>query len=322
MNCLIDYVGISGCNRPAPDSGLYINSLPGMSVKNFSMLTDEESPTFLNVWDDIQLRASKRFLLDVYSDMSKRYKIMNIPSSVDLGRQISSLTGMAAEYRGFIKDLDYGYDDNWKKSALNVHYIQTLSFYSPIVSAGFEIKIFDFDLLIEIDSFTFDAVIGWNVIQVNNTYSQRRIFVCYDATTIDSKNLIIPNNTWDYCDTVQGMSSSFDLLTFEKGNNSFGLSAVMGSRCKWDALVCNNLDHFAVPFWYLLGVETMVERIASNRLNFVTVDRKQSDELKLMYEDAYFKSLSQACQLELDESDLCLDCNQQITVRETNSFFA
>lgn len=327
--CLLNRIGILGCNRPAPASSLYINSLAGMSVKNFDRLTTEEKPTYLNIWDDIQLRAIKRFQIDIYAELNKRWKIQNITNSLDLGRKINStVTPMAPEYRGFTKDLDFGFDNEQiKRSALQTQYIQTLSYYSPIAQAATVIKIFDKDISTVLDIFVFDAVIGWNVIQVNKNYSARRLFIGVDSTNINSLTLTIPSNTEykDY-DVIKGakISTTGDFSTLVDGNNTFGLSAVTGARCKWDNIICNNLDVFDESQWYCLGSEVMVEALTSNRVNFVTSDQKRNTFLKTeVYDVRYNESLSQAAlNIELDQSDECIECNEQITIRESDSFYS
>jgi hypothetical protein len=328
-SCLTDYIGILGCGRATPNSCLYINSLPGMSVINFDRLTTEEKPTYLQIWDDIQLRAIKRFQIDLYGILNKRWKIDTISNSINLGRKYdtTNITAAAADYRGFVKDLDYGMDNELvKTSTLQTHYIQTLSFYSPIVQANTSIKIFDVDLGTVIDSFTFDAVIGWNVVQVNKNYTERRIFVGVDSTNINSVELIIPTTTmWKWYDVVRGASMTIagGVSTLVYNNNTFGLSATFGTRCKWDSLVCANLDVFAESLWYCLGSETMVEALVSGRTNIVTTDRKRNEYLKTeVYDVRYQQSLEQAAlNIEMDQSDICIECNEPITIRESNSFF-
>lgn len=301
-----------------------------MSVKNFDKLTTEEKPTYLNIWADIQVRAISRFQSDVYAELNKRWKINNITNSLDLGRKYTATaTAASAQYRGFIKDLDFGYDNEIvKKSALQVHYIQTLSFYSPIVQASTIIKVYDFDLQTVLDTFTFDAVIGWNVIQVNKTYTERRIFIGVDSTNINSVTLNIPSTAQWKCDVSRGtivdiVAGQADFSTVQYGDNTFGLSSVMGTRCKWDALICGNLDVFQESFWYCLGSETMVEALTSNRVNFVTTDRKRSEYLKTeVYDVRYLESLSQAClNIELSQGDACIECNEQLMVKENSSFY-
>lgn len=329
MNCLNNYISILGCSRPDPISGLNINSLAGMTVKNFDKLTTEEKPTYIQVWDDIQLRAIKKFQIDVYAELNKRWKISSPTNSLDLGRKVdvNTITAAASEYRGFTKDLDYGYNNEIiKKSALQIHYIQTLSFYSSIVQAASVIKVFDIDLQTEIDSFSFDAVIGWNTVQVNKNYSERRIFVGIDSTNFNSVSLTIPSTAEWKCDDVsRGAKMTIgNFTTLAYSNNTFGLTGVIGTRCKWDALVCNNLDVFQEAFWYLLGSETMVEALTSSRVNLVTTDRKRNEYLKTeVYDARYLESLSQAAlNIELDLCDECLECNEILTVKESHAFCA
>ncbi len=72
MDCLKDYIGIQGCGAPVPlappgetlsdvFSGLYINQLPGVSLKSIEKLADEEQQNYLGVWADIQRRALLKF---------------------------------------------------------------------------------------------------------------------------------------------------------------------------------------------------------------------------------------------------------------------
>lgn len=300
-----------------------------MSVKNFDRLTTEEKPTYIQIWDDIQLRAIKKFQIDVYAELNKRWQIANISNSLNLGRKVdvNTTTPAAAEYRGFTKDLDYGFNNELvKRSALQVHYIQSLSFFSPIVQADSTISIFDLDLQSEIDSFVFNADIGWNIIQVNKNYTARRLFIGIDSTNFNSVSLTIPPTAQWKCDEVsRGTKMTVgNWASIEFGNNSFGLSGIIGTRCKWDALVCNNLDVFAESFWYLLGSETMVEALTSSRVNLVTTDRKRNEYLKTQVYDArYEQSLSQAAlNIELDQNDECLECNETLKVVESHAFCA
>lgn len=79
MECLENYIGISGCGVPEQDpenfSGLTINQLPGISVKVIEDIADEEQETFLGVWSDIQLRAMQKFDLAVKAELNKCYRI-------------------------------------------------------------------------------------------------------------------------------------------------------------------------------------------------------------------------------------------------------
>lgn len=92
MNCFEDYVGVLGCNMPIPESGLYINSLPGLPLMSIDMIANPEQVNFVGVWKDVQIRASHRLLSEVTSRFSKRYKIKSINHSNNIGRVIDVTT--------------------------------------------------------------------------------------------------------------------------------------------------------------------------------------------------------------------------------------
>lgn len=72
MNCLKDYVGIRGYDA-APESGQFINQLPGISLKSIQMLANSEQVTFVAVWDDVQERAWRRLSADFKIAMRAKY---------------------------------------------------------------------------------------------------------------------------------------------------------------------------------------------------------------------------------------------------------
>ena len=75
---------------PIPESGLYINSLPGMPLMSIDMIANPEQVNFVGVWNDVQIRASHRLLSEVTSRFSKRYKIKSITHSNNIGKVIDA----------------------------------------------------------------------------------------------------------------------------------------------------------------------------------------------------------------------------------------
>ena len=88
MNCLSNYIGLRGCGTSTSLSGLYINDLPGISLKQIVSLTNEEEATYLDMWNMIQRRAESRFSLDVREAMTKYYKLNSLMQGINLGNII------------------------------------------------------------------------------------------------------------------------------------------------------------------------------------------------------------------------------------------
>lgn len=77
MTCFIDYIGLSSCvgAYTAPASGIYINSLPGLSLESIDKVADQEQINYIGVWDDVQANALPDFKVDVMAEMRKCYEL-------------------------------------------------------------------------------------------------------------------------------------------------------------------------------------------------------------------------------------------------------
>jgi len=330
ITCLTDTIGLAGCGSSTPVSGLYVNSLPGISIKSIEILADAEQRTYLGVWDDVQVRADAWLESEALNLWNKKYKIHSVTENIDLGTVVdtATTTANAPEYRGLIFDLDHTLgESNYKRSVLQSHYFQLFRFYSPIVQAGTVIKLFDKDTNTQVDSFSKDVVIGWNTIQVNKFYSARRLFVGVDSTNISSVSLTIDENS-TCCDScgahIEGakMTIGADTSTITEGENSFGLSVIYGVRCRYNNAICTNQDKFYLARWYKLGSELMLERLTSERRNFLTIQREEAKQLKAMYDMDAMDALKNAVDgISLDESDCCLDCDFPVMVTTANNFY-
>lgn len=75
-NCLIDYIGFQVCaGQDAPESNLYINTLPGISLESIDKIADAEQVTYLGVWNDAQLAAWPIFKQRFISEMLKCHEL-------------------------------------------------------------------------------------------------------------------------------------------------------------------------------------------------------------------------------------------------------
>lgn len=77
MTCFNDYIGLSLCAGAyeSPASGIYINSLPGLSMESLDKIADQEQINYLGVWDDVQANALPEFKVDVMAEIQKCYQL-------------------------------------------------------------------------------------------------------------------------------------------------------------------------------------------------------------------------------------------------------
>lgn len=75
MDCLTNYIGLKVCGDESSASGLFINSLPGISLESIDKIADSEQITYAGVWRDVQIEAQARFFVDVIEELNKCYQI-------------------------------------------------------------------------------------------------------------------------------------------------------------------------------------------------------------------------------------------------------
>jgi hypothetical protein len=69
-------VGIKVCADQDPsDSGLYINSLPGVSLESIEKTATEDQETYLGLWADVQTEAWSLFVIDFREAISECFEL-------------------------------------------------------------------------------------------------------------------------------------------------------------------------------------------------------------------------------------------------------
>lgn len=334
MTCLENTVGILGCGAPTPETGQYVNDLPGITSFMVSKIADKEHVTYLGVWNNVQERALKKFTSSVIAAFktSKKLKIKTITQTIDLGRIIDTSAPVVAspEYRGVTIELIPAGNAILLSSSLQVIYVASIAVYSPGIFSGFQFKVFDLQTGDVLETITSDLVSGWNSIRVASSYDALRIFIAYDATAFESVTLTIPAYTagacQNGCDLVYGYGNCTasvngavsadlsDATVIDKSSNTYGLSASFSVQCRFDWLVCNNIAQFILPWQYLLGAELMTERIFSDRENrFTNIDLDKARELRTEFQTGFETELNIAISgIDISENDCCIECVAQI----------
>lgn len=307
MNCLIDFIGLAGCGEPTPASGLFVNSLPGISLKSIEQLADAEQHTYAGVWDDVQLRATKRLQLMLVAALSKNFKVKSGIYSLSTYPITVSTTPGAASVPAF----KFATTCN---SPLQHHYIDTVTVRK--VNAANSITVIvsnaDTNATLYTNTFASNSDTTQTVTVAKSFYDQNIIM------RVSVQGGTYYEDQWEDIFFPGGdiKAGTFNANVFTESAYGYGITFVYGLRCSIVNLACHSKDLFALPLWYLCGSELMMERMVSERINKWTVDRKQAEELKAFYDNEAEKALKQAvdgaC---INDYDCCIDCDPPIAIR-------
>jgi len=323
MECLEGYIGIQGCGTSTPESGVYINSLPGISIEVAQKIADGEQITFLNAWNDITARAIRRFKTDVVNNLKKRFRLSIISKFINTGKDLdtSVVTAASATWRGRVIQVVGD-----MPSRLNKIYIEEVNIYfSGAVNTT--LKIVDEYGNVQSTKTVTTTGAGWKRVYIGDTFDGKTLWVVYDSTAINSvktvNDVYTDTNGDCYCDaycdydcdcklrtTGVIITDITDIDTFVEGSNTYGLSIIYGLRCAYDAAICSNRQEFIEPLQMVHGVEFLSERIYSTRVNrFTTIDLQKAKDLRTELEGIYQSSLQAVLDgLMIDESDCCIEC--------------
>lgn len=338
-SCLRNWIGIKGCTVPEDFSGVYVNQLPGSPLSSIQAIANEDQVTYLEVWNDIQERAQRKFYNRVTTWLKRQYTLKNIRSTIDIGRFIdtSEVTAATGKYRGLSYELKF--KTSFQRSDYQSIGVSTVSIYLTNARAGLVMRIVDLDTGDILYTKTFNAAAGWNLIKIEQVFKADRIFIGYDdASVINAPSLPLNSSQSKYaasmfygvyrgsCEVLlrgayasdasqMGNHQSVDVVN---GDNTFGVSAVIQAVCSFDHFVCANKVLFTTALWYLHGAELMIERQFSGRFNrWTTVDADKASELEDYFMSEFNKEIDIALDgVKINTGDGCVVCNAQVTQEE------
>jgi hypothetical protein len=326
MNCLYDYIGIKGHGSQESLSGLFINQLPGITLDSLEKVASTDAVNIAGVWKNVRDRASVRLEKDFRIALRSRFKLLAIKSAAIAKPDINLEETVAADakYRGVVIDLG-----ERKGSFLTIH-VDTISITLTQAVESLVVKIFDRDGQ-ELDTFTkANAIEGKNTIPVSKKYPSK-VFISCDATAFPLYSSDYPSEVkksccacvckvCDECEPkIYGAESLLDTpAATDTATSVFGFEISYGVMCDYSSIICSNKPEFIDVWMFCLGIEMMIERLYSNKLNkYTTIDKDQATELKHFYNHEYDKALKETINaLELKEEDCCIECNPTIARRD------
>lgn len=322
MQCLISYVGIRGCGiDTAPLSTIYINSLPGVSMKMMDKIADEETKTFMGVWDEINQRAALRFESEVNRIMNERYKLCSYNQVINLGKVLDEVVAPLAEWRGYTIERNHGGDNHYKNSSLLSSCSDEIFIYSSGIVASVPVKVFNLDTAEILYSTTVSLIAGWNTVEIDRCFTEENIAVAYWGENVTSKKIILYNCgdcDCGCCESHYTGVSSADMITNTYEKLTKGISGCFYQSCSWENLVCCTKKKFAYAWQLCLGTELMVERITTDRLNrYTTIDLKKGQTLRNEFDSEFKAQLESTLKgISIDQNDCCVECNEPLTIKE------
>lgn len=299
---------------------------------SIDMIANPEQVNFVGVWNDVQIRAEQRLLSEVTARFSKRYKIKSINHSNNIGKGIDATTTflpLANGGRGI--SISQNIDSCCTSSNLQSINVQSLLFYNNGTERDVTFYIIDATTNTTIYSILKTVVAGWNTIPIEQTFNVNTLYLLFSADAVSSISLPLTSQIREnWCRCVQSLCDTdccngeikgiefpdlADLSSFTTGDDTFGLSAIYSLTCSYEPLICENRNVFKTAYWYLLGLELVIERIYSSRMNWWKINKTENESLVELFTARADEAIQQAVDgINLDMKDVCLSCDNNISI--------
>jgi len=321
MGCLD---GIISPDKTISSRGsLYANLLPGVTLSLLDNLAKDEQADYLECWSDIYTRAKINFISDVHTQLAGKFHI----DKKLVSRETSQFdtTNVTASNPGL---QIYFYSSKYSRM-----YITSLQVYSNTVVSGAVFTVYDTDINGQVlGTITANLAIGLNTIYVDQEYeAATQIFISYNSTTLSlrqTENRYFNNYSYYAFNKLEcsypcffsgyrygAEGGEYSCSVFQV--NGGGLNVVFNIICSIEKFICQNINIFKVALWWRVGVELMVERIASDRFNrWTTLTSDRAKELMELYQGEYDSHLKMSVNnLKMTEDNVCFECKSAVSAK-------
>jgi hypothetical protein len=286
LNCFgTNYIGIRGdCDETEPTSGLYINDLPGISLKLASHLADEEvtgvtlirrfeQQAIRMVWNNVKTKLSKNIILSKVVSQLVTDRFEPDSDEVDWLAPVAANVGIEVEKN------DYDPYTSLRVNYVDIRANTTATGEVLTITDGPVVKTYNFDIQAgkPVRIFTnYEACTDEVRITVNGTNLAlenlltnrgRNCGSCGDRCSSCACNECISVNGWDGAKEV---------------TQAYGIIANVSCVCTQSPILCSLQQEIAEAVQMKLGVLLMMERLASSRVNYLVQNGKEEAKTMLM----------------------------------------
>lgn len=314
MNCFSEY--ITSENSVVSQSGMYFTDLSGCTISLLDDLTKEDQEDYNECFDYLYKAAQRNLKIDVQKKLANRFHIDK-----------KLITRETSEFKA---DFNTGSELAGVKIQVSLPKYARIHILSIGVNAETdytspeaEFYIYqdnaDGDLLSTINA---ELTEGKNTVEVYEEFETDTLFIAYDPSVLSlkkTKTLYYPldNGINGWAD----LACTFPCWYGGEGSvwqiNQGGINVKFILYCSMEKVLCENLPLFGSALLYKLGIETMKERITTQRVNKTTVlTAERAVELLKVFTDDYNEALEAATMnLKMTEDPICFLCKRTVSSR-------
>ena len=299
MECINDIlcgkyalVGIKDfINCPAPENVLFINDIPGFTMRSAAAIANDEQRTGFELMNDKIRLATKKVFHKFSSVMAGSFDFNAVIEAREISSFSTKTIAPAALERGLVLR-------RWQSEMARI-YIEEL--YIRTVESGIvNIKIYDGDV-VKVYQVSVLANVT-NAVTIRYKCKSEQVKILFDQTDFTTYGCQISDS--EGCHTCSSSYSRYKLQIKgwdgdKETNGCFGLGVLANVQCFEETIICQLLPRMDFMIWYQSGIEILMEKMQTGRVNAVVTfgDAKTEKllaylETELLREEEAFRKIS------------------------------
>lgn len=312
MTCFDSYITPDSSEQSK--SGQYFVDISGCTISLLDDLTKEDQEDYNECFDYLYKAAQRNLKIDVQRKLANRFHIdkklitretSEFKADFNTGSELAGVkiqVSLPKYARIHILSIGVNAETNYTSPEAEFYIYQDDA---------------DGDLLSTINS---ELVEGKNTVDVYEEFETDTLFIAYDPSVLslkETKTLYYPldNGINGWADLACAFPCWFGGEGEVYQINQGGLNVKFILYCSMEKVLCENLPLFGSALLYKLGIETMKERITTQRVNKTTVlTAERAVELLKVFTDDYNEALDAATMnLKMTEDPICFSCKRTIS---------
>lgn len=295
MACFSDYILVRGhCGNTLPSTGLYINDLPGITVKIAANVADDEVVSGINLLNRCIDEGIRQARHDIVSKMRNVVSFDKIQHNQDYGFFTDTYLSTSNTTRG----LKVTIDDCCRLTGI---FIKQLTLKANTTISNKTISIVDGNVT---TNYTVDLTAGVETtIYPNYKATEETVYIQWntsdisvnDSTVFDTSSGAFPYascHDWN-CTQNECGHNGITVVGTDDTDKSYGIRALVQVRCDEDQFTCEISDQLAYACRYSAAMKFVEEWKMTTRINAPTnYGKERYDEQYLMWEEKYHEELN------------------------------
>jgi hypothetical protein len=295
-----------------PESKLYLNDLPGMSLKSAAQIAPEQWQTGAEFLKQSTKMAVQMVFDEFAQELQPYFDFGNIIETREVKTYSTKLNAMSANYRGIVVK-------RWRSEAARL-FVEEV--YIKVNQGG------ETTLRIVDGSTTTDTTVtlveGENTIRVDYKAESEQIKILFDQTNFETFDCAYRKQ--DGCSTCSGSAGKGIYITGWDGlkevSNCYGVGTRVHAMCYEDNILCSLMPKMYFLLLYKSGILVLKERIATDRINHVATFGAEKAKMLLEdyekeYKEKYSILVKSANNFLRTTKGECIKCNNLRYVQAT-----